>query len=152
MHIGIDLGVQKLNSNVFGKLQPQEKDYFINTTTQDFVKLALTDEKNTIFNAQTYADIREYYERLQVYIRSTQLGITEQLGYGYVYGELPQSITVEPISEGVLTHGVTYRVKIAGDTDLTSFGYTDPPVINETFVCDITPQTSGDINIVKGER
>ena len=147
MHIGIDLGVQRLNSNVFGKLQPEEKDYFINTVTQDFVKLALTDEKNTVFDVQTYTDIREYYERLQVYISSIQLGLVEELGYGYVYGELPTSITIVPISSGVLYHGVTYRIVTAGTIDLSGFGGNNHALtsVGDTFKCEIDVEADATI-------
>lgn len=151
MHIGIDLGVQRLNSNVFGKLLNEEKDYFINTVTQEFVKLALTDEKNTIYTPSTYADIREYYERLQIYIKSIQLGLVDELGYGYVYGALPSSITIEPITSGVIYQGITYKVTIAGTTDLSAFGYLATPILGDTFECDITTST-GVMTIVSGEK
>ena len=155
MHIGIDLGIQRLNSNVFGKLLDEEKDYFINTVTQEFVKLGLTDEKNTVFDINTYQDIREYYERLQVYVRSLQLGLVDELGSGYVYGALPESITVGEVISGVLYQGVKYKVIAAGSPalDLSLFGYTAAPIVGETFECDITTQTGGvTVAILIGEK
>lgn len=152
MHIGIDIGIQRLNSNVFGKLLPEQKDYFINTVTQEFVKLALTDEKNTVYDIVTYADIREYYERLQTYIRSIQLNIVEELGYGYVYGQLPQSITIGTITTGVLYHGVSYKIIDKGTIDLSTFGFLGTPVDGDIFECSITEQTGVSITITKGEK
>ena len=151
MHIGIDLGVQRLNSNVFGKLLPEEKDYFINITTQEFVKLALTNERNTLFTPQTYADIRKYYEVLQSYILTRQLGLVEELGSGYVYGKLPSGITISALVSGLLYHGVSYKVIVAGGTDLSNYGYLASPVEGDTFECNITTQTGGNITLVTGE-
>lgn len=152
MHIGIDLGLQAINSNVFGKLQRQEKDYFINTVTQEFVKAVLLDEKNTVFDLVSYSDIRKYYEVLQVYIRDEQLYKIDSLGNGYVLGALPSSITITSITEGVLYDGVTYKVIIDGTTDLSTFGYKTQPVIGETFTCNIDEQTGTSISIVSGEK
>jgi len=152
MHIGIDLNLQALNSNVFGKLQHEEKDYWLNDTTEELVKAVLLDEKNTVFNLLTYADIRRYFEVLQVYIRNLQLGITEASGQGYAYGILPSDITTGLITSGVLYHGIKYKVVIAGTTDLSAFGYKVTPIVNETFECDITTGTGATIPIVSGEK
>jgi phosphotransferase system IIA component len=34
MHIGLDLLTQRLNSNVFNRILPEEKDWFLNATIQ----------------------------------------------------------------------------------------------------------------------
>lgn len=150
MHIGIDLGLQRLNSNLFGKLLPQVKDYFINTTTLEFVRAALTDEKHSIFDTVTYQDIRTYYEKLQNYIRTIQLGLINEYGRGYVYGKLPNSIaTNNGITDGLLYDGAIYKVINSGNTDLSNFGYKSVPVSGETFVCDINTIYSNNVLIEK---
>lgn len=153
MHIGIDLGLQAINSNVFGNLLPQSKDYFLNVTIQEFVKLALTDEKNTVFNAVTYADIRSYYEKLQVYIKTVELNATEELGFGYVYDNLPTGVVLTTLTSGTLQHGIKYKVVVAGTADLSTFGYAiSPPVKGDIFECKITQQIGISIPIVSGEK
>lgn len=153
MHIGIDLGLQAINSNVFGNLLPQAKDYFLNVTTQEFIKLALTDEKNTIFNAVTYADIRSYYEKLQVYIATVELNAKEQLGFGYVYDSLPTGVNLDLLTTGTLQHGIKYKVVVAGTADLRSFGYpTTSLTVGNIFDCVITKQTGAFISIIDGEK
>ena len=152
MHIGIDLGIQRLNSNVFGKLLPEAKDYFINTVTQEFVKLALTDEKNTVYDIVTYADIREYYERLQTYIVSVELGLIESLGDGYVYGDLPNSITIGQLTSGVLYQGVTYKVITPGTINLSTFGGNTVSSAGDIFTCDIDAMVGASAVLIAGEK
>lgn len=154
MHIGIDLGVQRLNSNLFGVLLDEAKDLYINTVTQEFVKLALTDEKNTLYTPQTYANIREYYERLQVYIKSIQLGKVNKFGYGYVYGKLPTSITMGQLTDGVLYHGVSYKIVAKGTIDLSEFGgEVNANITNgDTFDCEIDEVSGATIAILTGEK
>jgi hypothetical protein len=139
MHIGIDLGIQRLNSNVFGELLPEAKDYYINTITKDFVRLALADEKNTVFDITTYGDIREYYEKLQVYIKSVQLGLVEEFGKGYVYGNLPEQINIVELGSNIsdrLIVGVKYKILVGGTTDLQNFGYPNQTCIpGDIFEC-----------------
>ncbi len=152
MHIGIDLSLQAINSNVFGKLQHEEKDYWLNNTTEELIRAVILNEKNTVFNLLTYDDIRQYYEALQVYIRNLQLGLVDELGEGYVYGELPSNIETGQLISGILHHGIKYKVIVDGATDLSSFGYKVTPIIGETFVCDIDTQTGSTIGLTTGRK
>ena len=38
MHLGLDLELRKLNSNVFGSLEPQEKDLILNNAGLRLIK------------------------------------------------------------------------------------------------------------------
>ena len=73
MHIGIDLGLQKSNSNVFGDLQREEKDYFLNKTIKSFVLTVLNKENNSVSSIESYLDISKYYTGLQPFIRTEEL-------------------------------------------------------------------------------
>lgn len=38
MHIGVDLGVQKVNSNAFDDLLPEEKNYYLNRAQREYIR------------------------------------------------------------------------------------------------------------------
>lgn len=156
MHVGVQLGIQRLNSSVFGKLQSEEIDYYINTVTQEFIKLALTDEKNTVFDIATYTDIRSYYEKLQGYIRSIELGLVNAYGDGYVYGVLPSSITIAQLNDGLIYNGVTYKFLTLGtspESVFADYGLNEVPVVGTTFECNIEDYADvASIDIIKGNK
>lgn len=137
MHIGIDLGLQSINSNVFGNLQKEEKDFYINTTISEFIKAVLLDEKNTIYNLITYADIRGYFEALQAYVKSVELDINVMLSERYVYGSLPSNNSMIELSSGNLIDGVKYKVITADSIDLSDYGLASA-VDGSEFVCKIS--------------
>jgi len=62
MHIGIDLALQRQNSNLYGNLESEEKDYAINRTIRQLVSAVLNEENNKIFNAISFEDIKKYYQ------------------------------------------------------------------------------------------
>jgi len=155
MHIGIDLGLQAINSNIYGRLQHEEKDYFINSITQEFVKAVLTKETNTIFNLISYADIRKYYEALQAYVQRVQLEKLEELGQGYAYGTLPTNsgnILLDSATS-ILKEGVIYKVKTPGTVDLSEYGYkASPPVSGDVFTCKLGSLTGVGFSTIEGEK
>lgn len=38
MHIGVDLGIQKVNSNAFDDLLPEEKNYYLNRAQREYIR------------------------------------------------------------------------------------------------------------------
>lgn len=152
MHIGLDLALQKLNSNVFNKLLKEEKDYFLNITTQQLIRAALLDEKNTVFNIVTYSDIRAYYEALQYYIRKVELNVNFNEGYPYVYGNLPMNIKMGKMSSGILYKGISYKVITPGSPaiDFSDVGGSSSSTAGEIFECNPADLGTGD-NVYKGE-
>jgi len=150
MHIGLDLILQRLNSNVFNKILPEEKDWYINTTTQELIRAALLDEKNTVFNIITYADIRKYYEALQYYIRSVELSVNANPGYNYVYGDLPINIPMAKVTSGVLYKDIPYKVLVEGGTDLGDAAEEQVATSGSIFRCSPSNLTGGD-QLVVGE-
>lgn len=151
LHVGIDLGVQRLDSNVFGSIQKPEKDYYINSVTDELLRAVVLSEKNTVFSLLTYGDINEWYEACQAHIIRVELDPVEQLGQGYYRCTFPQVATDVDINSGNLVAGVTYEIIVAGTSDLSGFGYnTYPPVVGNTFVCTINNLVSPTISLRNG--
>lgn len=152
MHIGLDLGLQKLSSNVFNNLLKEEKDHYLNTTTKEIVRAALLDEKNTIFDAVTYMDIRRYYETLQYYIRQVELNVNLNLGYPFIYGNLPANIPMGIIKSGVLYKDIPYKVLSPGAAplDLSNAGGPVAAIAGDVFICNPPNLGSGGV-IITGE-
>lgn len=156
MHIGIELGLQELNSNLFNTLQDEEKDYYLNRTIEDFVRAVATNEENTIRSILTYADIRKYYEMINMFIKDIPLGYINYQSEGYVESPMPPVNALGEVDNeiGMLYDGVTYRVQTVGVTDLSTFGYfvEDDQENDDTFVCEIDNLTiATGVYIFKGE-
>ena len=65
MHIGIDLGLQQLNSNLFNKIVPEAKDYAINAVLYQYISGIAEDARNAVANEVTYTEIRKFYNQLE---------------------------------------------------------------------------------------
>lgn len=90
MHIGIDLGVNLLNSNMYSKLVPEVKDYFLNKAVDKFLEEAIYKD-SPASNPQlgmTYEQIIKKYNRIYTLIIEAPLVITAKT-------------TTEPIPEYV---------------------------------------------------
>jgi len=146
MHIGLDLILQRINSNVYGRILPEEKDWFLNKVTKDLVRGVLLDEKNTVMSIIAYGDIRGYYETLQYYIRTVELSVNQNKGKKFVYGDFPVNIPMGVIKSGVLYKGIPYKILVTGTTDFTDAGYST----GNSFVCNPDNLIGGD-SIVVGE-
>lgn len=120
MHIGLDLVGQSINSNVFNRLLPEEKDWFLNKTIRELVRGVLMKEQNTVVSLITYGDIRYYYEVLQYYIRKVELSVNKNSGAKFVYGDFPVNIPMGVIKSGILYKGIPYKILVSGSTDLTA--------------------------------
>jgi len=141
MHIGFDIKLQQLNSAVFNNFQAEEKDYLLNEVTQNMIRAAINKAENTVTNIVSYQNIREYYNVLEPYIRTTQLAHTTTTGDLYTIGTLPTDLSADSFTSGLLYNGVKYKVKVAGATDLSDYGYKAAPVVGETFTCVIANRT-----------
>ncbi len=138
LHVGIDLGVQRLDSNIFGNIQKPEKDYYINMVIDQLLRAVILEERNTVFSLLTYGDITEYYEACQAHIVRKYLAKEDMLGEGYVRCKLPVTTVFNNISSGNLINGNSYVITVSGTTDFSRFGYTtNPPVVGDTFKVDI---------------
>ena len=146
MHIGLDLVGQSINSNVFGRMLPEEKDWYLNKTIRELVRGILLDEKNTVISLISYGDIRYYYEVLQYYIRKVELSVNKNTGYNHVYGDFPTNIPMGVIKSGLLYKGIPYKILVQGGTLLTRAGYTS----GNSFVCNPV-NLDGDGTMIIGE-
>jgi hypothetical protein len=147
MHIGIDLGLQANNSNLFNKLEKEGKDYFLNRTIYGMISTQIDVERNTQTNVESYKNIRAYSSLLEpiLGIRS----FDKYTGDGtYDYITLPKDALY--ISTGKLWAGRSYRITVPGTTNLTAFGSTSPPIINTTFTCVLADVTA--TTLVIGDR
>lgn len=158
MHIGIELGLQELNSHLFNTLQDEEKDYYLNRTIEDFVRAFAVKEENTIRNIVSYADIRKYEEVVSNFIRDISIGFTNYWAEGFIEGFIPRENIVGEIDieTGMLVDGATYIVTTIGDTPLFVFGYADDgdQVEGDEFLCNIADIDLGTVtlDIKRGEK
>jgi len=151
IHVGIDLGIQRLNSNVFGNIQKPEKDYYINIVIDQLLRAVVLNEKNTVFSLLTYADIGEFYEAVQNHIVRTYLGNEDQFGEGFVRCKFPMITSSSTITSGNLINGVEYVISNPSDVDLSGFGGPSSATnAGEKFICvipDIKPLPNVDFTI-----
>lgn len=148
MHIAIDLGTQMLNSSALLKLPEKAKDLYLNRSIRNIIKAQINKEVNTVFNVATYQDIREHYNTLSPLVYNTVLS-EHSSGYRYSAFLLPNT-TQSNITTGVLTVGTTYRVVVAGTTDLSGIGGTTPPVLGDTFTVSGYSLAASSIDIKSG--
>lgn len=122
MHIGIDLGIQQLNSNINRSIFKEEKDYILNKVIIDFVYSIFTNEETSVSKYISYGDIKRYTNALQKHIHSISLPVTNK--GTYVECDLPKgNSTKELDNEGFLIDGVSYKIIDKGSINLSNFGY-----------------------------
>ncbi len=144
IHVGIDLGIQRLDSNIFGNIQKPEKDYYINIVIDELLRAVVLKESNTVFSLLTYSDINEYYEAVQAHILRASLSRVPNLAQGYVRCEFPSNVQEVEIITGNLIAGTYYEVVTAGDPttiDLSGYGLTGTVAAGDKFKCVIADKT-----------
>lgn len=76
LHIGLDLELQKLNSEVTQNIRPQEKDWFINKETRKFVDKVMS---GTISPLQAgFQDVTRRIEDVQSLVKNKERNLTVQ--------------------------------------------------------------------------
>ena len=159
MHIGIDVGLRKANSQLYDQLLVEEKDYEINSTIEQLIMAVLNKEENTVYNMLSYADLRKYYTVLEPYVHTAQLHLNQPVGEPYVTGLFPIGIDTSVVTDAstpiLLYKGITYKFKaVDAGADLASWG--TPAVasiaVGDTFVCDISDITAASIVYTKEEQ
>lgn len=87
MHIGIDLELQKVNSNVISALKPQEKDWFLTYEMYRFIKQRInpqSNEKNLGFEED-----QKRYDDLEALKKTTSLSVSALSNEDAVFAYLP---------------------------------------------------------------
>jgi len=81
LHTGLELALQQVNSNLFNRLEPEEKDYYLN----EGVNLYLTSllEFRSDNNVLSYTDIMSRYSKIHTLIDKIELN---KQGSGFVLG------------------------------------------------------------------
>lgn len=119
MHVGIDVGLRLIQSNLYNKLLNEEKDFILNRIITNMILDEVGAQKPPIEN-MTYDDIRKWYVVTNPLIRD--LSFKEFItGNGYIEIALPKNTTA-PISSGNLIAGRSYKIVTPGATVLSSFG------------------------------
>lgn len=150
MHIGIDLALQNLNSNLYGVLYKEEKDYFINLATRELIRMILIGGQQQGLYL-TLDEIKNYASLLQNYVVEEIVTPTEKVGEGYLvdltaltddfYYIVSSESYIKfgnPIISGQLVKGATYIVDVIGSTLFSAVGGTAlPNVKDSTFVCTV---------------
>lgn len=157
MHVGIDLALQNLNSNLHGTFLPEEKDYFLNSVTREFLRLLLYREDPAPRGYLSLTDIKNYYSVLQHYIVNKKLELRKinDIFDVAMFPQLP--VRTEVINTGLLYSGVKYRIITAGTgtelgtTASNTFGAANVPA-GSIFTC-VIPNvitTAGTFSLVVG--
>jgi hypothetical protein len=118
-HIGIDVGLRLINSNLYNKLLKEEKDYILNRVIVDLINEQIA-PINQPQETLSYDQIRNWYKFINPLIRD--LSYKEFVNRGkFIEIDLPKN-TYVPISSGSLVTGRSYRIVTAGATNLSTFG------------------------------
>lgn len=157
MHINLDIGLNRANSNLYGNLLDEEKDAILNRTIRQLVLAVLNNEKNTVYNLLSYEDIRKYYSVLQSLIKTKELGLVIDSSKNYVLGELPFSVPVSSVITGddLIYKDIKYKFLAVHGTYggfLSNYGAMSSPAVGDEFTCSIDNEGGSSISIVKGER
>ena len=112
MHIGIDLGLQQLDSNVFSKIKREHKDYAINAVIIQRYTDLLIAAQNVVSNELTYAEILKFYGKLAPILHTKSLNVHTG-DNRYVYADMPDD-SGNTISSGRLIAGIEYKVVASG--------------------------------------
>jgi hypothetical protein len=142
MHIGFDLGLQFLNSNLFNKIEGPGKDFLLNHVINTMINEEIDNNRRREFNLESYSNIRNSASVLSTILKiDTPTKVAGDDIYDYVV--LPKVIT--SVSSGPLTLGKEYKVTTVGTTNLSAYGSTNPLVLNDIFTCTFagTPAWSG---------
>lgn len=148
MHIGIDLALQQLNSNLYGTVMAEEKDFIINSVTDDLVRLVLLNEDNKTKGYVSVQDIKKLYSVLSNFIIEEELTLVALAGIGYTFdlaetneifhyymSSISYMKTGYNIKSGQLVKDEWYVMTVPGTTDLTGVGSAPPNSTNKVFQC-----------------
>ncbi len=85
-HISLDLQLQKINSNAYGNIRPEEKDWLLNESVLRFIKDRINPRSNT--KQQGFADTIKRYDDLEDLITTENIPLYKN-DDDSLYGILP---------------------------------------------------------------
>lgn len=133
LHIGLELGLQQLNSNLFNRLDPEGRDFILNSAIVDFVNSYINSDPS--FSEYLVNNQIPIYSLVKSYVNP----IYSRLGNQVVFN-LPYANTVNEdgivVQNGWLYDGVKYKVVAGVGEDLSDYGGSTVSSVGEEFVAD----------------
>ncbi len=88
MHIGIDIHLQKIDSEAFDNLLAEEKDWYLNSTVKRFIK----NRSSSLSNLKRlgFQESQKRYDDLEKLITPASISLYKGTESGFVFGILPE--------------------------------------------------------------
>ena len=139
-HIGLDLYLKKLKSDVYGSLQARDKDYFLNLAIIDMINEKTRSIRDRYSMRENPASARTFYAELGnlIIVKMFDTYVTDFTGITSI--ELPKIDNVE-VDSGTLEEGDKYVILERGSTVLSTVT-TDTPLTNGTIFTVTTTGTT----------
>lgn len=156
LHIGLDLAFQQLNSNLFNRLEEEDKDFIINDGLVNYVnELVHTPSAQLV---TSFSEISTHYSKIHSLLSYYNLPIISNEG-NYLRCKLPVSNMVNEdglITAGmIIQDGVTYKVAETGGTlNLSPYGGSPTSSGGAIFKCNLgyVPVIDNEITLEVGKE
>lgn len=157
LHIGLELGLQQLNSNLYNRLENEGKDFILNLAINDYVNgfLNIPQGKDNIVS---FNSIRDYYSSIYSLLKTYYAPVNSR-GSNYIYSVLPEGNEYNGDNlitfGGYLLDGVRYKVGTGG-YELGEYGGPQLSTYGDVFTCSLgyasfSGQTNQFINLTIGD-
>lgn len=140
LHIGLELGLQQLNSNLYNRLENEGKDFILNLAINDYVNgfLSIPQSKDNIVS---FNSIRDYYSSIYSLLKTYYAPVTSR-GSNYIYSVLPEGNEYNEdnliTSGGYLYNDIKYKVvSNTGSSDLSKYGGSVSTAVGDTFTSNL---------------
>ncbi len=139
LHIGLELGLQQLNSNLYNRLENEGKDFILNLAINDYVNgfLNIPQSKDNIVS---FNSIRDYYSSIYSLLKTYYAPVSSR-GSNYIYSVLPEGNEYNEdnliTSGGYLYNDIKYKVVSGVEKDLESYGGSPNTSINDVFTANL---------------
>lgn len=143
-HIGLDLILKVLKSEVYGSLQPQDKDYYLNLSMIDMITEKTKGIRDRYSMDNNVPLVRNFYSELGSIIVTKGYDTYTNNYTGSINIALPRVDNVE-VDSGQLVLGEQYRILERGSTDLSTVTSTTGLKNGSTFIVTTTVTPNWDI-------
>lgn len=136
-HIGLDLLLKILKSEIYGSLQPDQKDYYLNLAAIDLITEKTKNIRDRYSTQENTPLARNFYSELGnlIIVKSYSTYTTDYSGSTVL--ALPRIANVE-VDSGLLLEGERYAILERGSTNLSSVTTTTPLVNGSEFTVTAT--------------
>jgi len=129
-HIGLDLYLKILKSEIYGSLQSRDKDYFLNLAILDLIKEKTANFRDRYSMQENVPLARNFYSELGNLIVTKTYDTYDENYENKVTLALPRVDNVE-VDSGSLLNGEQYKILERGSTNLSSVT-SNTPLVNGT--------------------